>query len=180
MEFEGDTILLSQPKHIDRWLEELGLADCKDTNSPLTQNLHLEPATEEDHAEFCQLNINYCSAVGLLNHLSQYTRPDISFAVSSLARYNTKPGMIHWREVRKVWKYLKTTKQLKLIIKFDPSQKMISSYSNATWGNNPIFQKSQTGYVIFHYGSPIVWNSSRQRNITYSSTESELNALLEL
>lgn len=152
--------------------------NCKDIHLLLTQNLHLEPPTNEDHNEFWQLNINYCSAVWLLNHLSQYTRPDISFAVSSLARFNTKPSMTHWTEVRKVWKYLKTTRNLKLTIKFDSSQDMICGYSNSTWGDDPVFQKSQTGYIVLHYGSPIVWNSSRQRNITYSSTESELNALL--
>ena len=87
--------------------------------------------------------------------------------------------MSHWREVRKVWKYLKTTKNLKLTIKYDPQQEVLSSFSDATWGDDPVFRKSQTGYVVFHYGSPVVWNSTRQQNITYSSTESELNALLD-
>lgn len=122
MGIKGDKIHLSQPKHIDKGLEELGLTDCKNINSPLTQNHHLEEASNKDNAEFSQLNINYRSAIGLLNHLSQYTRPDISFAVSSLARFNAKPGMTHWKEVRKVWKYLQTTRKLKLTLEYDPTK----------------------------------------------------------
>lgn len=179
MEIKDNQILLSQPNHIDCGLEELSLSSCKDTMSPLTQNLNLKPASDDGHAEFCQLNINYWSEIGLLNHISQYTCPDVSFSVSSLARFNSKPGMSHWQEVRKVWKYLKTTKDFKLIIKYNPKQDILSSFSNATWADNPTFQKSQTGYIVFHYGSPVIWNSTRQQNITYSSTESELNALLD-
>lgn len=119
--------------------------------SPLTQNLNLKPASDNDHAEFCQLNIKYQSAIGLLNHLSQYTRPDISFSVSSLARFNAKPGWSHWREVCKVWKYLKTTKNFKLTIKYNPEQEVLLSFSNATWGDDPAFRKSQSAYIIFHY-----------------------------
>lgn len=87
--------------------------------------------------------------------------------------------MTHWREVKKVWKYVKKTKDLKLVVKYDPKQEILSGLSNATWGDEPNFCKSQTGYVILHYGSPFIWNSTRQRNITSSSTESELNALMD-
>lgn len=166
MELEGDKIHLSQPKHIDLGLEEVGLTDCKNNNSSLTQNQHLEPASNEDHAEFSQLNIKYQSAIGLLNHLSQYTQPNIFFAVSSLAiGFNAKPGMTHWKEVRKVWKYLKTTRNLKLMLEYKPSKEIISGYSDTTWGDKPTLCKSQMGYIIFHYGSLVLWNSSRQRNI---------------
>lgn len=106
MELKDNKILLSQPNHIAQGLEELGLTSCKDVHAPLTQNLNLKPASNTNHTKFRHSNINYRSATGLLNHLAQYTHPEISFSVSSLARFNAKPGMNHWREVKKVWKYL--------------------------------------------------------------------------
>jgi hypothetical protein len=47
--------------------------------------------------------------MGILNHIAQLTQPEISFAVSSHARYSVKPGMTHWHEVKKFWQYLEGT-----------------------------------------------------------------------
>lgn len=118
MKFEriGHKILLSQPKHIKHGLEELGLSTSKPSATPLTPNLKLKEASNEDHILFKKQNINYRSAIGLMNYIAGYTRPDISFAVSSLARYSVKPGMSHWNKVKKVWQYIRHTQDLKLTL----------------------------------------------------------------
>ncbi|KNZ58094.1 hypothetical protein VP01_199g1 [Puccinia sorghi] len=146
-ERENNKIKLSLPKHIEHGLEELGLTDCKISVTPLTPNLKLREATDEDHARFKKLNINYRSAIGLLNHIAQLTRPDISFAVSSLARYSVKPGMTHWHE--------------------------------QCFLDDPLDRTSQSGHFCFLFGTIISWNSSKQRCITYLSTEAELNPLVD-
>ncbi|KNZ53396.1 uncharacterized protein VP01_3250g1 [Puccinia sorghi] len=100
MKFEqvGHKILLSQPKHIDHGLEELGLQSCKPSQTPLTPNLKLTEASDEEHALSKKENINYRSAIGLMSDIAGYTRPDISFAVSNLARFSIKPGIQHWHK----------------------------------------------------------------------------------
>ncbi|KNZ61784.1 hypothetical protein VP01_1358g5 [Puccinia sorghi] len=163
MKFEkiGNKICLSQPKHINHGLEELGLTGCKSSSTPLTPNLQLREASDEDHEKFKKLNINY------------------SFAVSSLARYSVKPGLSHWKEVKKTWQYLRHTKDLKFTIyPVEPNQ-FLSIFSDATWGDDPDSRTSQSGYLCYLFGSLISWNSCRQRSITYSSTEAELNPLVE-
>ncbi|KNZ54499.1 hypothetical protein VP01_2930g1 [Puccinia sorghi] len=176
---ERNKIKLSLPNHIEHGLEELGLTDCKPSVTPLTPNLKLRKATDEDHAWFKKLNINYRSAIGLLNHIAQLTRPDISFAVSSLARYSVKPGMTHWHEVKKVWQYLKGTADLKLTLEIKQPDQLLQIYSNASWGDDPQDRTSQSGYLCFLFGTLILWNSSKQCCITYSSTEAELNPLVD-
>ncbi|KNZ51524.1 hypothetical protein VP01_3918g1 [Puccinia sorghi] len=103
MKFEiiGNKILLSQPKHIEHGLEELGLSNSKLSTTPLTPNLKFKEVLDEDHALFKKENINYRSVIGLMNYITGYTRPDIIFTVSSLARFSIKPGMTHWHEVKK-------------------------------------------------------------------------------
>ncbi|KNZ55778.1 uncharacterized protein VP01_2584g1, partial [Puccinia sorghi] len=66
-EHEGNRIIFTQPKHIAHGLEELGLIKCKPSSTPLTPNLQLREASDEDYEKFRKLNINYCSAIGLLN-----------------------------------------------------------------------------------------------------------------
>ncbi|KNZ62249.1 hypothetical protein VP01_1294g1 [Puccinia sorghi] len=91
MKFErvGNKICLSQPKHINHGLEELGLTECKPSSTPLTPNLQLREASDDDHNKFKRLNINYRSAIGLLNYITSNTRPDLSFAVNSRRLGNT-------------------------------------------------------------------------------------------
>ncbi|PLW39824.1 hypothetical protein PCASD_10717 [Puccinia coronata f. sp. avenae] len=78
--------------------------------TPTTPNLKLVDASDKDHARFKKLNINYRSAIGLLNHIAQLTRTNISFAVSNL--------------------------DLTLLATLQPDQ-LLQIYSNASWGNDP-------------------------------------------
>lgn len=52
----------------------------------------------------------YHSAIGSLMHAAIVTRPDIAFAVNTLAQFNVKHSKPHWNAVRKIFKYLKSTK----------------------------------------------------------------------
>lgn len=171
--------MLSLPKHIQHGLEELGLTDCKTSATPLTPNLKLVDASDDDHVRFRKLNMNYRLAIGLLNHIAQLTRPDISFAVSILARFSVKPGMTHWYEVKKVWQCLKGTANVKPNLEVRKSEELLQIYSDSSWGDNPQDRTSQSGHMCFLFGSLISWNSSKQRSITYSSTEAELNPLVD-
>ncbi|KNZ54968.1 hypothetical protein VP01_2804g2 [Puccinia sorghi] len=181
MKFEkfSNTICLSQPKHINHGLEELGLTKCKPSSTQLTPNLQLREATDEDHEKFKKVNINYRSAIGLLNYIASNTRPDLSFAVSSLARYSVKPGLSHWKEVKKTWQYLRHTRNLKFTIYPVEPNKFLSIFSDATWGDDPDSRTSQSGYLCYLFGLLISWNSCRQRSITYSSMEAKLNPLVK-
>ena len=61
-------------------------------------------------------NIPYQEAVGSLMYAVVATRPDIAYAVSYLARFMSNPGRAHWEAVKRVIRYLKGTKDAKLIL----------------------------------------------------------------
>ncbi|KNZ47295.1 hypothetical protein VP01_6536g1 [Puccinia sorghi] len=124
----------------------------------------LTEASDEEHQLFKKENINYRSAIGLMNYL---------------ARFSTKPGIQHWHEVRKVWQYLKGTANMKLTLEVKEPTQLLEIYSDASWGDDPKHRTSQSGYLCYLFGSLVSWNSSRQHNITYSSTEAELNPLVD-
>jgi len=60
--------------------------------------------------------IPYREAVGTLLWLSLGTRPDISYAVSQVAKFNDCFGKEHWKAVIRIFRYLKGT--LKLGLRF--------------------------------------------------------------
>ncbi|KNZ62794.1 hypothetical protein VP01_1222g2 [Puccinia sorghi] len=174
-----DSITLSQPALIKKGLDLLNLTDCKPVKTPLTPSVQLFPASDEDHAAFTKLNINYRSYTGMLNYLACRTRPDLAVAVSILCRFNQKPGLQHWKEVLHCWKYLQGTREQGLLLKprANRLEERIEFYTDATWAEDHHSRISQSGTLAFWKLCPIAWNSKKQKNITMSSTESEMNAL---
>ncbi|KNZ44156.1 hypothetical protein VP01_9451g1, partial [Puccinia sorghi] len=147
--------------------------------TPLTPAVQLHTATEEDHQAFLKLNLNYRSFTGMLNYLACQTRPDLAAAVSILSKFNQRPGMSHWREVVHCWKYLKGTLNLGLLLRPEPDKLIdrINFFTDATWAEDHESRISRSGSLAFWKSCPILWNSKKQRNITMSSTESEMSAL---
>lgn len=43
------------------------------------------------------------------------TRPDIAFVTLTVAQYMDNPGWEHWEAVKRIFRYLKGTKDLKLV-----------------------------------------------------------------
>jgi len=56
----------------------------------------------------------YASVVGSLMYVQTCTRPNISFAICMLGRYYSNLGLDHWKATKKVLRYLKGTKLMKI------------------------------------------------------------------
>ena len=56
-------------------------------------------------------------AVGSLMYAQTCTRPDISFVIGMLGRYQSDPGFEHWKATKKVMRYLQGTKDYMLTYK---------------------------------------------------------------
>jgi hypothetical protein len=69
---------------------------------------------KDDDEELFGSKFPYLSAIGALMYLANCTRPDISFAVNLLARYNASPTKRHWVGVKNILRYLQGTKDLDL------------------------------------------------------------------
>ncbi|KAM0982178.1 hypothetical protein ACFX2A_015435 [Malus domestica] len=69
---------------------------------------------KEDKEEILEPEVLYLSAIGALLYLDQCTKPDISFLVNLLARYDNAPIRRHWNSVKDIFRYLKGTTDLGL------------------------------------------------------------------
>jgi len=68
------------------------------------------PSTTEEFA--VMRNVPYHEAVGSLMYPTLGTWPDICFAIQTVSRFNSKPGLPHWEAVKRIFKYLNGTKGL--------------------------------------------------------------------
>jgi hypothetical protein len=92
--YPGDgAIALGQRSNIDGLLRRLGLSEANGVATPMDHGVRLDVA----EGEMLSLENQglYLSIVGSLMYAAMATRPDISFAVAALSRYNSAPSSVH-------------------------------------------------------------------------------------
>lgn len=109
--------------------------------------------------------------------LSTNTRPDIAYAVSRAASKMAKPSVNDWIDVKRIFGYLMTTRNLGLYYGKDYKDEVtLEAYADADFAADYRDRKSRTGYIIFLNNCPIIWQSRKQRSVSTSTTEAEYMA----
>ena len=102
------------------------------------------------------------------------SRPDISYTVTTLSHFVESPRTTHLLAMRRVFKYLKGTRDLRLVL--GGNNLDLVGYSDADWASQ-MDRHSISGYAFYLGNGAISWSSKKQPIITLSSTESEYVAL---
>ena len=98
------------------------------------------------------------------------TRPDIAFAVATVARFATKPGPAHWEAVKRIYRYLAGTHDLWL--SYGETKRTLEGYADAD-GSMSEDRRAISGYAFLIDGGAVSWSSKRQEIVSLSTTESE-------
>jgi hypothetical protein len=114
--------------------------------------------------------LRYSQIIGSLIYLASATRPDISFVVSKVSRFVSKPGDDHWRALERVMRYLKST--LNYEIHYSGNPKVLEGYSDSNWISDADEIKDTSGYVL-----TVSWKSCKQTILTRSTMKAELTSL---
>ncbi|PPQ82486.1 hypothetical protein CVT24_005670 [Panaeolus cyanescens] len=173
---ESRTFALGQEAYIDQILARFNLSDAKTHSTPMEPGLDL--TTDAPHVSSKSLSQEerrvYREGIGSLMYLSVMTRPDIAYAVSTLSQFLESPKTTHLNALWRVFKYLKGTKKLRLVIGGDSNE--MDAFSDADWAQAS-HRHSISGYAFRVAGGVISWASKKQSLIALSSTESEYMAL---
>ena len=166
------TITLSQKLYIDTILSRCNFTCMTPRATPMDPNVVLSkdqsPQTEED-IEYMK-NIPYRKCVGMLMWANVGTRPDIAFAVSSLAQFNENPGIAHWEGVKRVFRYLKGTREYELV--YGKEKAGLVGYTDAD-GSSQEHRRAISGYAFLIDGGAVSWMSRKQELVVLSTTEAE-------
>ncbi|XP_057965518.1 secreted RxLR effector protein 161-like [Malania oleifera] len=116
---------------------------------------------QEDDEEIIGSEVPYCSAIGALLYLANYTKLDIAFAVNLLARFSFTPTQRHWNGVKHVLRYLCGTFDMGLFypkgVKF-----VLKGYADAGYLSDPHKVRSQINYIFTCGDTTISWRSVKQ------------------
>jgi hypothetical protein len=169
-------ISLGQEAYINQVVARFNLEDARPASTPLQPNIDLTPGLEHVSPQIVSASekTTYREMIGSLMYLSVMTRPDITYAVTTLSQHLEAPSSTHLQAARRVIRYLKGTKSLRLVLGGDNLQ--LSGYSDADWGSQ-LHRHSISGFSFFLGNGAISWSSKKQPIVTLSSTESEYVAL---
>jgi len=124
-------------------------------------------------------DIKYRNLIGVLLYISYGTRPDISFSVNYLSRFQNCYDETHFKYTLRVLKYLYLTKDLKLKYCKKINTDVFDCFVYSGWAGDIPDRKSTTGFVIHLFGNAIFWKSKKQNSVIKSSTFAEYIALSE-
>jgi hypothetical protein len=122
----------------------------------------------------------YQRRVGSIIYPASTLRPDIAYAASRLAEFMQNPSPAHLTEAHRVIAYLYATKHLAIEYSATtPYQdtKALKVASDASFADDNATRRSTQGYLIKLFNGPIMWQSSKQKTVSTSTTEAELLSL---
>jgi len=158
------TVYLKQEAYAQTILERFEMADCRGAKTPMEHGLKVEPGLQEIDVKI------YQKATGSLNYLYTMTRPDIGYALSTLAAFSNSPTEEHWNAMKRILRYIKQTKGLGL--ELGGKSLKLRGFMDASFADK-WNSHSTGGYVFFLGNGAISWASKAQSLVALSSTESE-------
>jgi hypothetical protein len=176
------TIALSQPVLIQHVIITFGQAEAHPAPTPMADGAlaflrHPDPKDQLSNNEIAHLSsLPYCSLIGSLMYITISSHPDISFAVSKLSQFLDCFRSHYWEAALRVVRYLKSTKNFRLILGGPSFQ--LTGFLDSSWAEEEN-RKSHMGYCFTVGSSVISWSSKRQATVAGSSTEAEYIAASE-
>lgn len=166
------TLSLSQHAYIDAIITRFNFDDLKPSAIPMDPSAPLSksqsPSKLEDIARM--KNVPYREAVGSLMYAAMGTRPDIAFATSTVAQFSDNPGWAHWEAVKRIYRYLKGTRDL--VLTYGGETRGLVGYVDAD-GASQDHRRAISGYVFMVDGGAVSWSSKKQELVTLSTAEAE-------
>ena len=165
-------VWLHQQQYISLMLRKFGLEDANTVSTPTDCNVKL---VKNDHVSKPTDQVEYQSMVGSLLYVAKGTRPDIAQAVGAVSKFCSNPTEAHKTAVKRIFRYLKKTRNLAL--KYCKDEKAVTGFSDADWGGDPDDRHSTTGNVFVLAGGAVSWLSKKQAVVALSTSEAEYMAL---
>src|SRR6201996_4131549 len=104
------TIQISQEHYIDGILKRFGYDQMSPVKTPMDPNVVLEKNTAQGKTAD-ERGHSFAEYMGSLIWPATISRPDIAYAVARVGAYTSNPSTIHWTAMKRIFRYLKGTRQ---------------------------------------------------------------------
>jgi hypothetical protein len=163
-------LTLNQSVYVEQMLRNHEMWDCKSLITFMNVSCRLIKISDEYTAEK-SLRISYQSIVRSLMYIMLKTRSNIVYSISMISRYVFNLIQTHWQAIKRIFRYLRKTHQMKLM--FRKALKSLENYTNSNWTKDQDIKRSISKYVFNVDSDVISWFSKRQLIVTLSICEIE-------
>ena len=177
-DLDAGTVRLTQRPYWEHVMSRFDLAHVPPRNTPLSTDTVLDSnmSPKTDSEKEAMADKPYRSILGTVMWGQLATRPDLSFAVSLLARFQANPGLEHWKALMHVIGYIKNTMDHGLTYTRGAGLSP-QAYVDSDYGGCLDTRRSTSGYVFLMAGGPVAWSSKRQATVALSTVEAEYVAM---
>ena len=158
------TLTISQQSFAEEFVKKF----CADSvqNVPIKVGVKLEDFNEDDETE----DWPFRELVGSLMWLSISTRPDISNAVRSVARYSSAPKAIHWKAALGILAYINGTSCFGMKYQRGTAASIsLEVFADADYASKATDRRSLSGGAVMCAGACVCWFSITQKCVTLST-----------
>ena len=174
----GNTVELHQSSYLRKIIERFELNDLPPVYTPCDPNVKLIASDKAKYQANDQFQNKYLSMFGSLNYLPTISRPDLSYAVSLLGRFNSNPNQVHLDALTRVYRYLISTPNLGIEYRRNRNDR-IQGYVDTDHAGCLDTRRSTTGWIFILAGGPVSWSAKRQSTVADSTCEAEYVACSE-
>jgi hypothetical protein len=147
---------LSQDTYMDKVLKLFNMEQSKKGFLPMSHGMRFSdkqcPSTADERK--CMSKVPYALTIGSIMYAMICTRPDVSYALSVVSRYQANPGESHWTLVKNILKYLRRTKDVFLVYGGE-EELVVNGYTDASFQTDMDDSQSQLGFVFTINGGAI-------------------------
>ncbi|KAK1626067.1 hypothetical protein QYE76_000382 [Lolium multiflorum] len=107
---------LSQKAYFERVLKKFNMHKCSGSPAPVVKGDKFGTfQCPRNQIETDQMkSVPYASVVGSIMYAQVCTRPDLAFITGMLGRFQSNPGLDHWKAAKKVLRYMQETKSSRI------------------------------------------------------------------
>jgi hypothetical protein len=163
-------LILNQSVYVEQMLRNHEMWDCKSLIIFMNASCRLIKIFDEYIVDK-SLKISYQLTVRSLMYIMLKTRSNIIYFISMISRYVFNFIQTYWQAVKRIFRYLRKTHQMKLM--FREALKFLKSYTNSNWTENQDIRQSISEYAFNVDSDVISWFSKWQLIVTLFICEIE-------
>ena len=174
-EENGTFISLGQKAFIIAILIRIHMHNPHNISTPMDRHVNLDRAKERGQNELTHIN-GYQEIIGSVIYASLTTRPDISFSVTVLCRYNSPCFTSHLTAAKCVPSYLKFTATFWMHCSSSSSSTsndQLTGHTDSDSANDSPELKSHTGHVFCLRNGAGSWQTRKQDLIAMTTLKAE-------
>jgi hypothetical protein len=145
-------LTLNQSVYVEQMLRDHEMWDCKSLIIFMNVSCRLIKISDEYTADK-SFKINYQSIVRSLMYIMLKTRSNITYFISMINCYVFNLTQTHWQAVKRIFRYLRETHQMKLM--FREALKSLKNYTNSNWAEDQNIKRSISKYA-FNVDSDVI------------------------